>query len=207
MLNYEKIFIKISNLKTIRGYYKNNSLNLSIESGDILYIHGSNGIGKTTLLKTLSGIIDISEGDIEIKSNNILLSNDFIINNSFYMGDYSLKFERIKVYDFLKSWVDYINCDNLYFEKLINEFNIVNILDSYCNELSQGEEKKVYFILNFLFDKKIMIFDEPFNGVDIKTKKMILEKINKYSNNGYIIIYTSHEEIDIYNKKLEINND
>lgn len=206
MDNYKKFFIELIGLKTIRGFYKNNTLNINLKSGDILYIKGQNGIGKTTLLKTISGIIQPLHGQIKFYNNDNLLKENEISSQSFYTGNYSLQFERVKVLNFLQCWQKYIKCDENVLKNLIKEFNIINILDSYCNEISQGEEKKVFLILNFLFNKKLMIFDEPFNGIDDCSKQILINKFTQYAKNGYIIIYTSHVENSYYNKILEIGN-
>lgn len=157
-----------------------NGLNLQLELNEVHGLVGLNGSGKTTLLNTISGIIKQENGSITY--NNEKLTKKSIgyleTENFFYTNitgtEYLSLFEN-KKFD-LAAW-------NKIFELPLN-----NIIDNY----STGMKKKLALLGILKLDKPILILDEPFNGLDLETCKVLQIIILKLKQRQKTIIITSH---------------
>lgn len=143
-------------------------------------IVGLNGSGKTTLLNSIFGLKSHNEG--EILFNNEKSSKKFIAylptENYFYSnitGREYLNLFKNKKFD-IKRW------NSLF----------VLPLDKIIDTYSTGMKKKLALLGVLKVDKPLMIFDEPFNGLDIETSRIIRSILLKLREKGYTIIVTSH---------------
>ncbi len=174
--------ISISNLSI--SYTKNekviHELNLQMQGSCIHGIVGLNGSGKTTLLNSIFGLKTYDKG--EILFNNKKISKKFIsylpTENYFYNNitgrEYLNLFKNSK-FD-IKKW---------------NELFVLP-LDKIIESYSTGMRKKLALFGILKLDKEIMILDEPFNGLDIETSRIIRSILLKLKEKGKIIIITSH---------------
>jgi ABC-2 type transport system ATP-binding protein len=175
--------LQIQNLSV---YYQQNpvinQLNLSIEKGSIHGLVGLNGSGKTTLFNTIFGLLKFQNGTITF-DNQALNSQKIAYletHNYFYSyltgGEYLELFKiNNKKFD-VKSW-------NELFQLPLNQ-----LIDEY----STGMKKKLAFIAILCLDKPIMLFDEPFNGLDMETNQQIKLIIRQLKEKGKTILITSH---------------
>jgi ABC-2 type transport system ATP-binding protein len=175
--------ININNLTVKYGsHIVLDNLNLDIEQDKVHGIVGLNGSGKTTLLNTIFGLVKKINGSIlyngeAIKKNKIsILGTD----NFFYSS--------ISGIEYLNFFLYYNKTFNL--EPLLDLFNLPlhNLIDDY----STGMKKKLAILASLILDKEIMIFDEPFNGIDIESIFVLTQIINKLKHRKKIIIITSH---------------
>jgi len=172
--------IIISNLSVSyqKGIKVINGLNLQLDLDEVHGLVGLNGSGKTTLLNTIFSIIKQENGSITY--NNQKLTKKSIgyleTENFFYTNitgaEYLSLFEN-KNFD-LTAW-------NKIFELPLN-----NIIDNY----STGMKKKLALLGILKLDKPILILDEPFNGLDLETCKVLQIIILKLKQKTIII--TSH---------------
>ncbi|MCK4662271.1 MAG: ATP-binding cassette domain-containing protein [Bacteroidales bacterium] len=174
--------ISIKNLSI--SYKKNENviedLNLQMQENCIHGIVGLNGAGKTTLLNSIFGLKKYNKG--EILFNNKKLSKKIIIylptENYFYSnitGREYLNLFKNKEFD-TEKW------NSLFLLPLDK------IIDTYSN----GMKKKLALLGILKKDKPIMILDEPFNGLDIETSRIIRSILLKLKEKGNTIIVTSH---------------
>lgn len=176
------------------------SVSFKCYSGRITGILGPNGAGKTTLLRIIASLIQPSSGSIEIKG----VENDqrtIRTSIGFLSGDTAL-YERLTAYEML------VYCSELYglqkssIEERIAEFSSLlhmdSILHRLCKNLSTGEKQKVSITRAMLHDPKIIILDEPTNGLDLISSKDILWLVKEMKKRGKTILYSAHhmEEIE-----------
>lgn len=172
-------------IKGLSISYKRNEnviegLNLQMPENYIHGIVGLNGSGKTTLLNSIFGLKSHNEG--EILFNNEKSSKKFIAylptENYFYSnitGREYLNLFKNKKFD-IESW------NSLFLLPLDK------IIDTY----STGMKKKLALLGILKIDKPVIILDEPFNGLDIDTSRIIRSILLKLKEKGYTIIVTSH---------------
>lgn len=155
--------ITINNLTVSykKGINVIDNLNLTLEEGLIHGIVGLNGAGKTTLLNTMFGLKKSDAGTI--------LANDREITKKevAYLVTENYFYSNITGNEYLKLFKN-INFDVLQWNEL---FNLP--LDTVIDEYSTGMKKKLALLGVLKQDKSIIILDEPFNGLDIETCRII----------------------------------
>lgn len=174
--------ITISNLTITYGKDKKviDKLNLSIEEGLIHGIVGLNGAGKTTLLNAFFGLKKPDEGTIEFNKQRInkkyaayLVTENFFYSN--ITGAEYLNLFRNEEFE-VEQW-----------NKLFN-LPLDKIIDGY----STGMKKKLALLGVLKQNKPLMILDEPFNGLDIETCRIIRMILLRLKERNKTIIITSH---------------
>ena len=177
--------------------FKDFSLNL--KNREIILLEGENGVGKTSLLNMISGLINPDEGLIKICSKSIIELGNQKKKIFTYIPDKNCLKENLSVNENLKSWLKLSNLkvnDNSY-QKALNTFSLNSIQETLVKSLSHGQKKKVA-LTKLLFSKsKLWLLDEPLNGIDTRTitvlKKIMVQHIKK---NGSIL-FSSHVKIDL----------
>ncbi len=213
--------IKISDLSIIFNKSKHNQftllskLNLNFFSNKIYFIVGNSGVGKTTLVHHLNGLLKSSDGDIFVEDIAILGKNRKIKDVKKLRKLISIVFQ-FPEYQLFKSTVE----DDIIFgplnfglkkveAKKIAKFylNMVGLDDTFLSacpfNLSGGQKRRVAIAGILAIEPKIIIFDEPTAGLDPKGEKQIIDIIKKLKDKGKTIIVISHT-MDI---ALEIADD
>ena len=174
--------ITIKNLNI--SYRKNepviDNLNLLIQDGMIHGIVGLNGAGKTTLLNSMFGLKKVDSGEILNDGNKInKKSLAYLVTENFFYANITgreyLNLFSNKEFD-LEKW-------NLLFDLPLD-----HIIDGY----STGMKKKLALLGILKQDKPLLILDEPFNGIDIETCRIIRMILLRLKENAKTIIVTSH---------------
>ena len=173
-----------------------NNMSLEINNSGSYYLDSPNGSGKTTLFKILKGEVCFN-GTIEIDGNPIFSDEITLI-------DYTTLIERrLTVYQQLKIFIQ--SDDEI--DRLLTEFKLEGIKNSRPYKMSSGERARLAFLLGILENKKVILIDELFSHLDLKS----IEIINKYImsiSKDRIVIFTSHktDRKPYYNYVLKIEN-
>ncbi len=157
-----------------------NALNLSIQDKTINGIVGLNGSGKTTLLNSIFGLLKLDEGEINYKQEKISKK----------------QISYLPTENFFYSYITGREYLNIFRTKKFNEnkWNKLFLLplDQIIDEYSTGMKKKLALLAILKQDKPILILDEPFNGLDIETARIMRSILLKLKEKGKTIIITSH---------------
>ena len=174
------------------------NINITIKKGSFVSIIGENGVGKTTLLKLLSGLI--------ITNNNIKIDN--IQVNKYNMEEVNRKVSYITSYNefFSKTVLEEILGDiklNNQIEvnrskKLLDEFNLLYLEKMSPLDLSYAENQIVALIKAIVKRSKIIVLDNAFLRLDIDKRNELFSYIKKYAkDNDITILMTSTDSIDL----------
>jgi iron complex transport system ATP-binding protein len=181
MLQVNKISVDLGNNQVI------DNLSFSIDSG-ILAILGLNGIGKTTLLRSIAGLLKIKKGTIQINNTNIsnLTRNEIAKLISFVPQEYSSIFDYTVEEMILFGRTPYIKTFDLpgsndykIVNTIMREMNIESLKYRMFNELSGGEKRLVLISMTLAQNSEIVLFDEPTSFLDIKNSILIINKIKE----------------------------
>jgi manganese/zinc/iron transport system ATP- binding protein len=174
-------------------------LDLIVPQETILGVIGPNGSGKTTLLKSILKIIEPIAGTIAIHTNSVTQKTQTIAyvpqKNSV---DWTFP---INVYDVVMMarsanlhWYQKASkIDHEVVEWALAQVGMINFKDRHISKLSGGQQQRVFIARALAQQADILIFDEPFSGIDITTEQLILHLLQKLKQSGKTIIVVHHD--------------
>lgn len=190
--------IEIKNVsKTYNGKKKVlKNVSFKIESGEIFAFIGHNGAGKTTMIKSIMGILDFEEGDILVDNKSIKEEPLECKKIMAYVPDNPDLYENMKAIDFINFICDmYEVPENIRREnttKYAKMFEIEDKLNDDISSFSHGMKQKVALIAALAHNPKVLIMDEPFVGLDPKAVYDMKEIMRDMTKNGKTIFFSTH---------------
>ncbi|TKC01975.1 ABC transporter ATP-binding protein [Pedobacter cryotolerans] len=191
--------IKINDLNF--GYSKHKllfkNLSMQLSNGHIYGLLGKNGAGKSTLLKNLAGLVYAQSGTLEVLGYNpakrqpALLQQICFIPEEFYLPS-------VKIDAYVKANAAfYPNFDHAYFATLLAEFDIP--VGQKLINMSYGQKKKLIIAFGLATNAKLIIMDEPTNGLDIPSKAQFRKIMASALTEDRCIIISTHQVRDLDN--------
>lgn len=177
------------------------NFNLECEKGKITAIMGRSGIGKTTLLKIIAGLIDY-DGKIECDGNI-----------SYVFGEASL-IPSLTVKQNLSYAVSHVIKDKVEREKaiidILEQVELKGEINSYPQNLSTGMAQRVALARGFLYPSKLLIMDEPFRGLDTalksKLERYFLKLLSKDNKTVILITHDINEALLLADRIIVFDN-
>lgn len=172
------------------------NVSFKAEPGEILGILGANGAGKTTTLRMLAAIIGADSGEILLDGKEI--NEDIVAYRKrigFLTSEFKLEdfFTPNYLFDFFS---DLYGIDKskaqLRKKELFEKFGIDKFAEVKVADLSTGMKQKVSLVISIVHDPDIVIFDEPTNGLDIITERIVVNFLKELREEGKCIIISSH---------------
>lgn len=173
-----------------------NNINFNLEEGDVLHLLGNNGSGKTTLLKIISGLLHPHEGDIRYFNKSIFNHLSTYQENICYLGHKLGISLELTVWENCQFDLKYLHC-NLDIDDLLKRFSLFAQKNTACFLLSAGLRRRVALLRLLMSKAKIWLLDEPFVALDNDTIAILKEFLRAHVNDGGIVIYTSHQLLDL----------
>jgi len=202
---------KILSVESLKiGYVSGKKENLLLppltagaRSGELIAVIGRNGIGKSTLLRTLTGLQKPLGGDIYYYDKNIVQYPRIELAQKVgYISTEIVKVTNMRVYDLVAlgrfphtNWIGRIekNDDDLIMNAL-EKTTMLQFRNKFVSELSDGERQKVMIARILAQDTGIMIMDEPTAFLDVSSKYEILHLMHQLSRtNNKTIIFSTHD--------------
>ena len=190
--------IEIKNVsKTYDGVKKAlNDVSFSVKDGEIFAFIGHNGAGKTTMIKSIIGILDFQEGDILINNKSIKKDPIACKLDMAYVPDNPDLYENMKAIDFINFVLDMYDVpSNIRKEKIEKYAKLFELEDKLTDDIasfSHGMKQKVASIAALAHDPKVLIMDEPFVGLDPKAVYDIKEIMKQMAKDGKTIFFSTH---------------
>ncbi len=166
---------------------------LDIKRSEIIALMGANGSGKTTFLKTLSGIFKCNQGNrIFIENGN---SSPVHFGYVFQNADEQIFMNTVgdEISYGLKNFHLEDSAHQLKAKEMLELFGLVDKESENPHQLSYGEKKRLNLISTLVFSPLILLLDEIFIGQDINQVNFILDKLNYLRNEGVTIIMAIHD--------------
>jgi ABC-2 type transport system ATP-binding protein len=203
--------LKISNISKSFGDFKAiNNLSFEIKIGEVMGFLGPNGAGKTTSMRIITQFLKPDSGKIYINKKNIL--DNPILSKSLigYLPEGVPLYQDFSTMLYLKyvSEVRQIEKSNERIQEVISDLQLEDVKDVPIETLSKGYKRRVGLAQSLIHDPKILILDEPTDGLDPLQKFEVRKLIKKLSKNKAIIISTHilDEVPEVCNRCLIINN-
>ncbi|WP_411275453.1 ABC transporter ATP-binding protein [Daejeonella sp.] len=184
MITFNKISKKFGKIRVL------NEITTTCGKGECIALIGPNGCGKTTLIKSILGMVLADSGTITFDGKNI--AGDWEYRNKIgYMPQIGRYPDNMTIVQILNMMRDIRNSKALD-EDLILGFSINKLLDKRMRTLSGGTIQKVSAALAFLFDPAVLILDEPTAGLDPVASELFKKKVLAEKEKGKLILITSH---------------
>ncbi|NUP09454.1 MAG: ribosome-associated ATPase/putative transporter RbbA [Polyangiaceae bacterium] len=170
---------------------------LSIERGEIFGFLGSNGCGKSTTMKMLTGLLPPTEGSATLFGNSVEAGSIEVRNNLGYMTQAFSLYEELTVRQnlVLDARLYHIPADKAKerIEALVDRFGLRPHLDVLAGDLPMGQRQRLSLAVAVLHEPKLLILDEPTSGVDPVARDSFWELLVDLSRNeGVTIFVTTH---------------
>lgn len=181
------------------GYYVNkkilDTISLSLNEGGIYGLLGKNGTGKSTLLYLIAGLLRPTKGQVLLDNVDTSLREPVSLTDIFIVPEeYNLP--SIKLCDYIDAIKPfYPNFNTEILKDCLETFEMDG--DVNLGNLSMGMKKKVYMCVALAARTKLLLMDEPTNGLDIPSKSQFRKVIAKGMREDQIIIISTHQVKDV----------
>ncbi|RAJ75126.1 ABC-2 type transport system ATP-binding protein [Chitinophaga dinghuensis] len=190
------------NIQSLKFSYKPSrplfdDLNLQLNPGHIYGLLGKNGAGKSTLLKQIAGLLFPTSGKVEVLGQETrfrapsFLQDIFLVPEEFYLP-------KISIRQFINTRAGfYPKFNEQEFETYLKEFEIP--VTQKLTEMSYGQKKKFLICFALACNTRLLIMDEPTNGLDIPSKSIFRKLIAGCLSEDKCIVISTHQVRDLDN--------
>lgn len=191
--------IKIDNLSFHYGFRKKKTifegLNLQFPSGGIYGLLGENGVGKSTLLYLIAGLLTPTKGKITFDDTDVRLRTPGVLSNSFLIPE-EVELPPITLKDYVAINAPFY--PKFSYEDLKKNLKLFELNPNlHLGNLSMGQKKKVFMSFALATNSLLYLMDEPTNGLDIPGKSHFRQFIASDMNEDKTIIISTHQVRDI----------
>lgn len=165
---------------------------MELGTNEVVGLIGLNGAGKTTFIKALSGLLDSFQAETALWQDKPLVFRDRGFKKERYIvfaEDHSFRFFTFREY------ISYVGASYgkklSDIDELVQGFHFEEYTDVLLKELSTGNLKKAYLITAFALKPKLLMLDEPVNGLDFQSTEYLYRQIGGYRQYG-TVLFSSH---------------
>jgi len=170
-------------------------MSFSLMPGRIIGLLGKNGAGKTTLLHLMGGLLEPREGTIDVNGFRPFDRQPEFLSDVYLVPE-EFSFPHSTISTYIKSFsVFYPSFDNVKMDALLTEFQLEH--DMQLNSISHGQRKKFLIACALASNCKLLMFDEPTNGLDIPSKSQFRKILVSSVSDEQVVIMSTHQVKDI----------
>ncbi|OWZ82914.1 ABC transporter ATP-binding protein [Natranaerobius trueperi] len=189
--------IKVINLKKNYGTFTAvNNINFEVEPGEIFGFLGPNGAGKTTTINMLTGLLQQTSGKIYLDGMEFHTNSREVKKVFGYAPDDPALYEKLSLNEFLDFIINIYELDiesaHVRKNQLLDVFDLYDKSDSLIGSFSRGMKQKASLIAALLPRPKILILDEPTNGLDPKSVKQLKDLLVEETKKGVSVFMSTH---------------
>jgi ABC-2 type transport system ATP-binding protein len=189
--------IQIKNLSFDYGKRKNvfQNLNLTLSEGNVYGLLGKNGAGKSSLLRNMAGLLFPSTGTCEVNGHTPQDRLPSFLQELYFLPE-EFHTPPVKIREFVETYAPfYPNFSKKQFLEYLQEFQLSE--NEKFTELSLGQKKKALIGFALSTNTKVLLMDEPTNGLDIPSKSQFRKIIASVATDERIIVISTHQVRDL----------
>ena len=187
------MLLSVDNLSVSRGGKSLfEGLNFTVSSGQFVSINGGNGVGKTTLLRSIAGLQPIDKGKIVVHADNFIFS-----------GDANGVKTALTVLENLRFWNAIFGGNNLH--EALEKFHLRKLKNIFAGKLSAGQKRRLSLARLLLTDRPIWLLDEPTVSLDKTSKEAFSEILKNHLEAGGAAVVATHIDLGLTLGSLNIN--
>lgn len=182
------------------GYPKRNpifeKLDLELKSGKVVGLLGKNGAGKSTLMRLMAGLLQPKAGKVQCFGGQAFDRNRAFLDQLIFIPEQVGIPDRLKVIEYMGIYRDfYSGFDQEKLNLLLEDFQIE---DSHrITNLSYGQQKKLQIAIGLSTGARLLLFDEPTNGLDIPSKSAFRKVVSANLSEDQLLVISTHQVKDI----------
>jgi heme exporter protein A len=176
------------------------NLSFTVAPGELLWVVGTNGSGKTSLLRLLCGLMRPEEGRVLWRGHEVRKSRDQLNTDLLYFGhapaikDDLTALENLR-FGLVLAGID-ARTDRL--QSALAQFGLADRSDVMARALSQGQRRRAVLArLALATEKALWILDEPFTALDREAIELVCGHLQTHLSSGASVVLTSHQDIDL----------
>lgn len=181
---------------TIKKKVAVDNLSFTVYKGEVFGLLGPNGAGKTTTLRMLSTLIKPDAGDAILDGSSIIKDPNGVRHKIGFLTS-ELKLEEFFTPNYLFDFFSELHGiptseRDARKDRLFKKFGIDKFAEVKVADLSTGMKQKISLVISLVHNPEIIIFDEPTNGLDVLTAKVVTDFLIDLKNEGKTIIISTH---------------
>lgn len=168
-----------------------------LQAGDVCHLIGENGLGKTTLLSQIAGLLPVVNGVIESPAQMVYVSHQLGISSHLTVGQ-NLRF-LLSLYG--------VECDDDELEEALMQVGLQGLQDVPSTQLSAGQMRRVGLARLFVLqasDAPLWLLDEPLTALDVAMVARLEARIRRFAKDGGVVLMTSHQATNATNCTLDL---
>jgi ABC-2 type transport system ATP-binding protein len=172
------------------------NVNLRVMPGEIYGLLGPNGAGKTTAIKTILGLLEPTSGWIKVGGLDPAKNPIEVKSKIGYVAENPIVYDSLSPRDFLEFVASIRKTDKVVTNELVtqlaNAFDMAQYFDSPIATLSLGMKQKVALIASLIHQPPVLLLDEPLNGLDAKSSRIVKELVSFQAQKGGAVLFSTH---------------
>lgn len=176
--------------------YSAHNISFTVQTGEVVGLVGSNGAGKSTIIKSIIGVLPFQEGAIEVDGFDIVKQSEQAKKRIGYVPDDHSVYEKLTG----REYINYMG--SLYgatkgqkkyaVDVIAKQFNIDYALDIQIANYSHGMKQKICLLGALVHNPSLWILDEPMVGLDPQTMALLVKYIKDYAKTRRSVLFSSH---------------
>jgi len=172
------------------------NISFSVPSGQICGLLGPNGAGKTTLFRLLMGILKATEGKLTIEGRDAFQDRVETKRLIGFLPDEPVFYSYLSGWEILElsAAMHGLNVAMTMrrLNPLIIQLRLLEDINNYAEDYSRGMKKKLGLLLAMLHEPKLLVLDEPTNGLDVESTHLFYDLISETAKQGTTVLFSTH---------------
>jgi ABC-type multidrug transport system ATPase subunit len=173
-----------------------NDITFAVPAGQICGLLGPNGAGKTTLFRLLMGILKPSSGVLQVAGLDAFEDRVAVKRVIGFLPDEPVFYAYLSARELLELSAGMHGLDvgatMARVQALARRLRLANDLDTYAEDFSRGMKKKLGLLLAMLHQPRLLVLDEPTNGLDVESTHLFYELIQEAAASGTTVLFSTH---------------
>jgi ABC-2 type transport system ATP-binding protein len=189
--------LETNNISYMYGPYQAlQETSFTVNKGEIVVITGSNGVGKTTLMMCLGGLLLPTSGKVFVDGYDLYQRECSAKRRLSFLPDLPHFYQELTIWEHIRFVAQAHSVGQEYEKKaniLLNEFDLSEVKNMYPHTLSRGMRLKLSIILSLIRPFSVLLMDEPTSALDPVGTATLCEKLSDLSTDGAAIMITTHD--------------